>query len=77
MCIVVKTKFLREAKTKGLPLPRGHDATQDPHRAAAIERGKAAVRKLQQQGILDSQGRRVRTELPADMREGEDRDFGN
>jgi hypothetical protein len=49
---------------------------KDPHHAAAVERGKAAVGKLQQQGIIDSQGRRIRTNLPADMQEGKDRDFG-
>jgi hypothetical protein len=42
----------------------------------AVERGKAAVRKLQEQGIIDRQGRRIRTDLPADMQEGKDRDFG-
>jgi len=50
--------------------------TEHPDHAAAVERGKAAVRKLQEQGIIDSQGRRIRADLPADMREGEDRDFG-
>ena len=48
---------------------------KDPHHAAAVERGKAAVGKLQQQGIIDSQGRRMRTDLPADIQEGKDRDF--
>jgi hypothetical protein len=41
-----------------------------------VERGKAAVGKLQQQTIIDSQGRRIRADLPADMQEGMDRDFG-
>jgi hypothetical protein len=49
---------------------------EDPHHAAAIERGKAAVRKLEEQGIIDNQGRRIRADLPNDMREGNDRDFG-
>jgi hypothetical protein len=44
--------------------------------AAAVERGKAAVRSLQERGIIDSQGRRVRTDIPADMQECKDRDFG-
>ena len=48
---------------------------KDPRHAAAVERGKAAVDKLQQQGIIDSQGRRIRTDLPADMQESRDRDF--
>ena len=49
---------------------------EDPDHAAAMERGKAAVRKLQEQGIIDSQGRRIRTDLPNDMQERNDRDFG-
>ena len=50
--------------------------TDDPHHAAAVERGKAAVRKLQEQGIIDAEGRRIRKDLPPDMQEGQDRDFG-
>jgi hypothetical protein len=37
---------------------------------------KEAARQLQEAGIVDSQGRRIRKDLPTDMREGEDRDFG-
>ena len=58
-------------------LPKTNERpTEDPHHAAAVERGKAAVRKLQERGIIDSQGRRIRTDLPADMKDGEDRNFG-
>jgi len=58
---------------KTIPLPKcmNQKPMEDPHHAAAVERGKAAVGKLQQQGIIDSQGC-----LPADMQEGKDRDFG-
>jgi hypothetical protein len=49
---------------------------EDPDHAAAMERGKAVVRKLQEEGIIDSQGRRIRTDLPNDMRETNDGDFG-
>ena len=63
-------------KTIPLPRVRNQKPTEDPHHAAAVERGKAAVRKLQEQGIIDSQGRRIRTDLPTDMQEGKDRDFG-
>jgi len=63
-------------KTIPLPKARNQRPTQDPHHAAAVERGRAAVRKLQEQGIIDSQGRRIRTDLLADMQEGKDRDFG-
>lgn len=63
---------------KTIPIPKGKNKKphEDPHHADAVERGKAAVRKLQEQGILDSKGRRTRRDLPADMREDKDRDFG-
>ena len=61
-----------------IPLPKNTDQklTEDLHHAAAVARGKAAIGKLQEQGIIDGQGRRLRTDLPADMQEGKDRDFG-
>jgi len=63
---------------KTIPLPKAGNQKPagDPHHAAAVKRGKAAVRKLQDKGIIDSQARRIRTDLPADMQEGKDRDFG-
>jgi hypothetical protein len=73
---LVQGAKLLNVKTVPLPKARNQKPTQDPHHATAVERGKAAVRKLQEQGIIDSQGRRIRTDLPADMREGKDRDFG-
>ena len=63
-------------KTIPLPKARNQKPTKDPHHNAAVERGEAAVGKLQRQGIIDSQGRRIWTDLPADMQEGKDRDFG-
>ena len=48
----------------------------DPHYPAAVERAKEAVRRLQEAGIIDAEGRRIRTDLPPDMQEGLDRDFG-
>jgi hypothetical protein len=48
--------------------------TEDPQYPAAVERVKAAVRDLQQKGIIDGQGRRIRQDLPADMQENADRD---
>jgi hypothetical protein len=48
----------------------------DPHLQAAGERVKAAAEELERLGIVDSAGKRVRTDLPTDMREGVDRDFG-
>ena len=63
-------------RTIPIPKARNQKPTTDPHHAAAVQRGKAAVRKLQEQGIIDREGRRMRTDLPADMQEGKDRDFG-
>ena len=39
---------------------------QEEHKARA--RAQEAVKQLQEQGIMDGHGRRVRKELPADMR---------
>jgi hypothetical protein len=43
---------------------------------AAGERVKAAAQELERLGIADKTGKRIRTDLPKDMREGADRDFG-
>ncbi len=37
--------------------------------------GKSRVRELQEKGIIDPQGRRIRKELPPDMQEVADCDF--
>lgn len=50
--------------------------TKDPHYPAAVERVKAVARDLQGKGIVDPQGRRLKKELPLDMQENADRDFG-
>lgn len=63
-------------KTVTLPRARTQRSKQDPHYPAAVERAKEAVRRLQQAGIIDAEGRRIRTDLPTDMQEGQDRDFG-
>ena len=48
----------------------------DPYYSAAVENTKAAARRLLEAGIVDAEGRRIRKDLPPDMREGSDRDFG-
>ena len=48
----------------------------EPLLEGAAERIHAAVRELKDPGIVDDEGNRVRTDLPEDMREGADRDFG-
>jgi hypothetical protein len=50
--------------------------SKDPYYADAADRVKAAVRLLQDKGIIDAEGRRIRQDLPPDMEEGRDRDFG-
>jgi len=42
----------------------------------ARERAQEAVRRLQEQGIMDVSGRRVRKDLPADMRGDSECDLG-
>lgn len=42
----------------------------------AETRIKDAVRRLQQKGVIDGQGRRLSRELPPDMREDSTTDFG-
>ena len=63
-------------KTFSIPTAFDKPLIVDPYHAAGVERGKAAVRRLQELGIIDSQGNRIRTDLPADMQEGSDRDEG-
>jgi hypothetical protein len=48
----------------------------DPHLQSAGERVKAAAEELERLGIADSNGKRIRKDLPKDMRKGADRDFG-
>jgi hypothetical protein len=62
---------MKRIPVRGLRTP---DATDDPHYPAAVERAKEAVRKLQEAGIIDVEGRRIRSDLPFDMRESSDAD---
>lgn len=59
-----------------IPQAREQQPKQDPHYPGAVERAKKAVRRLQDAGIIDAQGHRIRKDLPADMQESQDRDFG-
>lgn len=52
------------------------DAFDDQVIAAGLERVRAEGDELRRRGILDPQGNVLPTELPADMKEGADRDFG-
>ena len=55
---------------------REMDALVDQMFTVGLARVKAEGDELRRKGLLDSQGNPLMKELPADMREGADRDFG-
>jgi len=67
---------MKEMKTLPIAKAESRIPKVDPHFAAAAARVKLATRDLMERGIIDSDGRRIRHDLPADMREGSERDFG-
>lgn len=67
---------MSKLKTPSVSSRRKQKPKPDPHYPGAVERAKDAARRLQQAGVIDAQGRRIRKDLPLDMREGQDRDFG-
>jgi hypothetical protein len=52
------------------------DAFDDQVITAGLERVRAEGDELRRRGVLDAQGNVLLKELPADMKEGADRDFG-
>lgn len=62
-------------ETAKIPTAKCQRPKMDPHYAAAAERAREAARRLQEAGIIDAFGRRVRKDLPPDMHEDQDRDF--
>ncbi len=73
--VAVRAK-IRTVKTIPIPRTSNQKPKKDPHYPAAVERAKEAVRRLQAAGIIDAEGRRIRNDLPRDMQEDQDRDFG-
>ena len=67
---------LRVVKTIPVPRARNQKPKEDPHYPEAVKRAREAARRLQEAGIIDEKGRRIRKDLPPDMQEGQDRDFG-
>jgi len=74
-----------ELPTKTGELTWANVDLQNPQEMAAFrqqqtqragKRVRAAVKKVQDQSILDENGRRIRQDVPADMREGSKTDFG-
>ncbi|MFN0167368.1 MAG: hypothetical protein ACKV22_13135 [Bryobacteraceae bacterium] len=63
---------------KTIPTPRSKSQKpkDDPYYPAAVVRAKEAAQRLQEAGLIDAEGRRIRKDLPPDMQEGVDRDFG-
>ncbi len=57
-------------------LPKQNKPTYDPHLEAAGARVRAAADELERLGIANSRGELLRHDLPEDMRESKDRDFG-
>ena len=51
-------------------------ASFDPYLGVGGERARAAAEEAERLGVTDSLGRRLRGDLPDDMREGTKRDFG-
>ncbi|MGA2592928.1 MAG: hypothetical protein ABSH32_23690 [Bryobacteraceae bacterium] len=62
---------MRTLETPKRPKPK-----VDRHLQAAAERVKAAAEELERREIARKDGTRIRTDLPEDMQEGADRDFG-
>jgi len=67
---------IRVVKTIPLPRSRNQKPKEDPHYPAAVKRAREAARRLQEAGIIDAEGRRIRKDLPPDMQDDQDRDFG-
>jgi hypothetical protein len=59
-----------------VPIVESPKPKVDPYLKSAGERVKAAAAELERLGIADKDGNCIRTDLPEDMREGSDRDFG-
>jgi hypothetical protein len=55
---------------------REMDALVDQMFTAGLERVRVEGDELRRRGLLDSQGNLLVKEIPADMQEGADRDFG-
>lgn len=63
-------------KTIPVPKARKPKPKTDPHYSAAVQRAKDVAERLRRAGIIDAEGHRIRTDLPADMLDGQDRDYG-
>jgi len=64
-------------KTNPVPKTRSQKPKADPHYSAAVQRAKDVAQRLRRAGVIDAEGHRIRTDLPADMRDGQDRRHGH
>ena len=67
---------MRVMRTSSLTLAKNQTPKQDPHYLSAVQRAQEAARRLRDAGILDAAGQRIRKDLPPDMKDGQERDFG-
>ena len=63
-------------KRVGIPHIENPSPSYDPLLEGAGERIRAAVADLMARGIIDAKGNCIRQDLPPDMREDSERDFG-
>ena len=63
-------------KTPVVQDPAKLAAEIDPYFEIAQVRAKEAFARLKDLGIVDAEGRRISKDIPPDMQEGKDRDFG-
>lgn len=67
---------MESVKTMPVSKARNQKPKIDPHYPAAVQRAKETAQRLRREGIIDAEGHRIRTDLPVDMRDGQDRDYG-
>ncbi len=63
-------------KRVGIPHIENPSPSFNPYLEQAGKNIKAAVADLRARGIIDAEGNLLRQDLPPDMREDADRDFG-
>jgi hypothetical protein len=68
--------IMEDVKTPVIHDPAKLAAELDPYFEVAQVRAKEAFQRLRDAGILDANGRRIHKDIPPDMQEGKDRDFG-
>jgi hypothetical protein len=75
---LVRMEPVRIESVKTIPVPKTRNPRPktDPHYSAAVQRAKDVAERLRRAGVIDADGHRIRTDIPADMQDGQDRDYG-